>query len=60
VTLKRGLSVTRAAFTAIEGSTDSGWAALPLRTPAGKRVAYAEVLSSGKARLFAAPTCVPD
>jgi hypothetical protein len=29
-------------------------------TSAGRRLAYAEVLSSGKARLFTAPACIPD
>jgi hypothetical protein len=29
-------------------------------TPAGKRLAYAEVASSGRARLFTAPSCVAD
>jgi hypothetical protein len=29
-------------------------------TPAGKRLAYAEVASSGRARLFTAPSCMPD
>jgi hypothetical protein len=29
-------------------------------TPSGKRLAYAEVFASGRARLFTAPSCVPD
>ena len=29
-------------------------------TPTGKRIAYAEVAASGKARLFTAPSCVSD
>lgn len=29
-------------------------------TQAGKRLAYAEVAASGRARLFTAPSCVPD
>jgi hypothetical protein len=33
---------------------------IAISTPAGKRLAYAEVASSGRARLFTAPSCVPD
>jgi hypothetical protein len=33
---------------------------ITISTPAGKRLAYAEVASSGRARLFTAPSCVPD
>ena len=29
-------------------------------TPSGKRLAYAEVFASGRARLFTAPSCIPD
>jgi hypothetical protein len=35
-------------------------ARLVVATPAGKRLAYAEVLGSGKARLFTASSCIPD
>ena len=33
---------------------------IAISTPTGKRLSYAEVRSSGTARLFAAPSCVPD
>jgi hypothetical protein len=35
-------------------------AQLAVRTPAGKRVMYADVIESGKARLFTAGGCVAD
>jgi hypothetical protein len=33
---------------------------LAIRTPAGRRLAFAAVFQSGKARLFTATSCVPD
>jgi hypothetical protein len=33
---------------------------LAIRTPSGKRLAFAAVFESGRARLFTAPSCVPD
>jgi hypothetical protein len=30
------------------------------QSPNGKRIAYAEVYESGRARLFTAPHCLPD
>lgn len=35
-------------------------AQLSVRTPAGRRVAYADVVESGRARLFTAPGCTAD
>ncbi len=35
-------------------------ASLVVATEAGKTLSYAEVLESGKSRLFVAPTCFPD
>jgi hypothetical protein len=34
--------------------------ALAVRTVAGKPIAYSDVLESGRARLFAAPSCIPE
>jgi hypothetical protein len=33
---------------------------LAVRTVTGKRIAYADVHESGRARIFAAPSCVPE
>jgi hypothetical protein len=35
-------------------------AAVAIRTPSGKRLAFATISASGKTRLFAAPSCVED
>lgn len=35
-------------------------ASFAVRTPTGKPIAFAEVVESGKARLFTAPRCAPD
>lgn len=35
-------------------------ASFAVRTPTGKPIAFAEVLQSGRARLFTAPSCAPD
>jgi hypothetical protein len=41
-------------------TTPATEAEITISTPAGKRLAYAEVRSSGRARLFTAPSCVRD
>ena len=41
-------------------TTPATQARVVVATPAGKRLAYAELLGSGSARLFTAPSCVRD